>query len=55
MKGRTTVIIAHRMSTIENCDKIIVLESGKLLEEGKFTELKAKGGYFSNLAQKRQH
>ena len=36
MKGRTTIIIAHRMSTIEGCDKIYVLESGKVLEEGNF-------------------
>ena len=49
MKGRTTVIIAHRMSTIEGCDKIYVLESGKVLEEGNFEELKAKpGGFFAN-------
>ena len=40
MKGRTTVIIAHRMSTIEKCDKVFVLEQGKVAEEGKFTELK---------------
>jgi ATP-binding cassette, subfamily B, bacterial MsbA len=53
MKGRTTIVIAHRLSTIENCDKIIVLENGKLLEEGKFQDLKAKGGYFSNLTQTR--
>jgi len=41
MKGRTTIIIAHRMSTIENCNKIFVLESGTLKEEGNFEELKA--------------
>ena len=40
MKGRTTVIIAHRMSTIEKCDKIFVLEQGKVSEEGKLNELK---------------
>ena len=53
MKGRTTIIIAHRMSTIEHCDKIIVLEHGKLLEEGKFSELKAKGGYFTKMNEKK--
>ena len=46
MKGRTTIIVAHRMSTIEKCDKIFVLEYGKLAEEGAFTALKAKGGQF---------
>lgn len=42
--GRTTIIIAHRMSTIERCDKIFVLEHGKKLEEGTFDGLKKKGG-----------
>ena len=36
MEGRTTIIIAHRMSTIEKCDKIFVLENGKVKEEGAF-------------------
>ena len=39
-KGRTTIIIAHRMSTIESCDKIFVLEYGRLSESGNFNELK---------------
>ena len=49
MKGRTTVIIAHRMSTIEKCDKIFVLEQGKVAEEGKLNELKQAGGFFSKI------
>ena len=53
MKGRTTIIIAHRMSTIEGCDKIYVLDCGKVLEEGNFEELKAKkGGFFDNKNKK---
>jgi ABC-type multidrug transport system fused ATPase/permease subunit len=40
MKNRTVIIIAHRMSTIEKCDKIFVLEEGKVIEEGKFNDLK---------------
>lgn len=53
MKGRTTIIIAHRMSTIEGCDKIYVLENGCVLEEGNFEELKAKkGGFFANKDKK---
>ena len=40
MKGRTTIIIAHRLTTIEMCDKIFVLEMGKLSESGGFNELK---------------
>jgi ABC-type multidrug transport system fused ATPase/permease subunit len=51
MKGRTTIIIAHRMSTIEKCDKIFVLEEGRLSEEGNFIELKQRGGLFSKLSQ----
>jgi len=54
MEGRTTVIIAHRMSTIQNCEKIFVLEEGKVAEEGGFEELKQKGGYFSKLEKKAQ-
>lgn len=53
MEGRTTIIIAHRMSTIENCDKIFVLESGKVLESGRFNELKSKGGLFTKLSKNR--
>lgn len=54
MEGRTTIIIAHRMSTIEKCNKIFVLEHGKVIEEGGFEELQAKGGFFSNLAKGKQ-
>lgn len=53
MQGRTTIIIAHRMSTIEGCDKIYVLDCGKVLEEGSFADLKAKeGGFFANKEKK---
>jgi len=55
MEGRTTVIIAHRMSTIEKCQKIFVLEHGKVIEEGNLSDLKAKeGGFFANLAKGKQ-
>jgi len=51
MKGRTTIVIAHRMSTIEKCDKIFVLENGKVIEEGTFNALKNnQGGHFSNMS-----
>lgn len=53
MKDRTTIVIAHRMSTIERCDKIFVLEYGKVAEEGAFNDLKNQGGMFAKLAAKK--
>ena len=48
MQDRTSIVIAHRLSTVEKCDRILVLESGVLVEEGEFTELKNKdGGIFA--------
>ncbi|MDT8402811.1 MAG: ATP-binding cassette domain-containing protein, partial [Bacteroidales bacterium] len=47
-KGRTVVIIAHRLSTVKNADKIIVLEKGEIIEEGTHTELiNNKGAYYN--------
>ncbi len=48
-KNRTSIIIAHRLSTIEKADKIIVMEHGKIVEEGKHLELLDKDGYYSKL------
>jgi subfamily B ATP-binding cassette protein MsbA len=47
--GRTVIVIAHRISTIENADQVIVLDGGKVLEYGKVQDLVASGGYFSRL------
>lgn len=49
-KDRTTIIIAHRMTTIERCDKVFLLEEGKVRESGNFNELLNSGGAFSKLA-----
>lgn len=48
-KNRTSIIIAHRLSTIEKADKIIVMDGGKIVEEGKHHELLAQNGYYSKL------
>ena len=48
-KNRTSIIIAHRLSTIEKADKIIVMEHGKIVEEGKHLELLEQNGYYSTL------
>ncbi|KAG8222229.1 hypothetical protein J437_LFUL001427 [Ladona fulva] len=48
-KGRTTVIVAHRLSTIRGADKIVVVHEGKVVEEGNHSELMAKGGHYFEL------
>jgi subfamily B ATP-binding cassette protein HlyB/CyaB len=48
-EGRTTIIIAHRLSTVKTCDVIIALDKGKIVEAGKHEELMAKKGYYHHL------
>ena len=48
-KNRTSIIIAHRLATIQNADKIIVMDSGKIMEIGKHRELLEKDGYYAHL------
>jgi ABC-type multidrug transport system fused ATPase/permease subunit len=53
MQDRTSIVIAHRLTTIEKCDRIIVLESGRVVEDGELKELKQKeGGFFAQLASR---
>jgi subfamily B ATP-binding cassette protein MsbA len=52
MKGRTTFVVAHRLSTIEKADRIIVMDHGKIAEQGSHIELLAKGGHYARLHAK---
>ncbi len=48
-KNRTSIIVAHRLSTIQNADKILVIDKGEIVEEGNHTELISKDGYYKKL------
>ena len=48
-EGRTSIIIAHRLATVKKADKILVMDAGKIVEEGSHKELLKKGGYYSKL------
>jgi glucan exporter ATP-binding protein len=50
MKGRTTFVIAHRLATIRNANRILVFDSGRIVESGSFDELIRLGGHFADLA-----
>ncbi len=52
IKDRTTIIIAHRLSTLSKMDRILVFDQGKIVEEGAHLELLAKGGYYSKMWQR---
>ncbi|CAB4713181.1 MAG: ATP-binding cassette domain-containing protein [Actinobacteria bacterium] len=49
LKGRTSIVIAHRLSTVRNADQILVLEKGSIVERGKHDELVALGGLYADL------
>jgi ATP-binding cassette subfamily B protein len=49
LQGRTSIVIAHRLSTVRDADQILVLEKGSIVEHGTHDELVAKGGLYSDL------
>lgn len=52
MKGRTSIIISHRVSTVKDCDKIVVIDKGKIAEEGTHDELLSLGGLYYDIYTK---
>ena len=49
MKGRTSFIVAHRLSTIQNADRILVMKEGKIVEQGKHQDLLSQKGFYYQL------
>jgi len=49
MKGRTSFIVAHRLSTIREADVILVMKDGNIIEQGSHDELLEKGGFYAEL------
>jgi ATP-binding cassette subfamily B protein len=52
LRQRTTILISHRVSTVQHADQIVVLRDGCIVERGTHAELLARGGYYADLYQK---
>ncbi|MCB0137955.1 MAG: ABC transporter ATP-binding protein, partial [Caldilineaceae bacterium] len=51
MSQRTSIVIAHRLATVLSCDRILVMDQGRIVEEGTHATLSAAGGLYSRLAK----
>jgi ATP-binding cassette subfamily B protein len=52
LRQRTTILISHRVSTVQHADQIVVLRDGRIVERGTHAELLERGGYYADLYQK---
>jgi ATP-binding cassette subfamily B protein len=51
MRNRTSIVIAHRLATVQNCDRILVIDHGRIVEEGTHVSLASSGGLYARLAK----
>jgi ATP-binding cassette subfamily B protein len=51
MKGRTTIVIAHRLATVLSADRILVMDGGRIVEQGTHQSLVTRGGIYARLAK----
>ena len=52
--GCPRIVIAHRLSTIKHCDRILVLDGGRIVEDGTYDELIDRGGFFAELVERQR-
>ena len=52
MRGRTSVVIAHRLSTVVGADRVVVIDGGQVVESGTHAELLARGGAYARLVER---